>query len=235
MSTSENFDFHYAVENTEIIVEPKGTLETFGNTILNYYLVTEDLDSIKKTKLRIGRMQLLRPQIITPSQYSQIFLEGFSEEAQQYVKSIMEKDECRILRYGYTLKQEAFSEETITDSAANVIDHVKTDIRAKKDPYIALVKGVEKPWDVSLVRLFMTMVQKSVQKNVMDMTKQHMFDKSEQVMTLSIKQEIENAFRAAERDPSLIQSLGVLLQKNKVFPLYEERFFKLMNKAKNAN
>lgn len=232
MSTSENFDFHYAVENTEIIVEPKGTLETFGNTILNYYLVTEDLDSIKKTKLRIGRMQLLRPQIITPSQYSQIFLEGFSEEAQQYVKSIMEKDECRILRYGYTLKQEAFSEETITDSAANVIDHVKTDIRAKKDPYIALIKGVEKPWDVSLVRLFMAMVQKSVQKNVMDMTKQHMFDKSEQVMTLSIKQEIENAFRAAERDPSLIQSLGVLLQKNKVFPLYEERFFKLMNKAK---
>lgn len=232
MSTSENFDFHYAVENTEIIVEPKGTLETFGNTILNYYLVTEDLDSIKKTKLRIGRMQLLRPQIITPSQYSQIFLEGFSEEAQQYVKSIMEKDECRILRYGYTLKQEAFSEETITDSAANVIDHVKTDIRAKKDPYIALVKGVEKPWDVSLVRLFMTMVQKSVQKNVMDMTKQHMFDKSEQVITLSIKQEIENAFRAAECDPSLIQSLGVLLQKNKVFPLYEERFFKLMNKAK---
>ncbi|MBO7298815.1 MAG: hypothetical protein J6V41_03260 [Kiritimatiellae bacterium] len=232
MSTSEKFDFQYAVENTEIIVEPKGTLETFGNTILNYYLVTEDLDSIKKTKLRIGRMQLLRPQIITPSQYSQIFLEGFSEEAQQYVKSIMEKDECRILRYGYTLKQEAFSEETITDSAANVIDHVKTDIRAKKDPYIALIKGVEKPWDVSLVRLFMAMVQKSVQKNVMDMTKQHMFDKSEQVMTLSIKQEIENAFRAAERDPSLIQSLGVLLQKNKVFPLYEERFFKLMNKAK---
>lgn len=232
MSTSEKFDFQYAVENTEIIVEPKGTLETFGNTILNYYLVTEDLDSIKKTKLRIGRMQLLRPQIITPSQYSQIFLEGFSEEAQQYVKSIMEKDECRILRYGYTLKQEAFSEETITDTAANVIDHVKTDIRSKKDPYIALVKGVEKPWDVSLVRLFMAMVQKSVQKNVMDMTKQHLFDKSEQVMTLSVKQEIENAFRAAEKDPSLIQSLGSLLQQKKVFPLYEERFFALMNKTK---
>lgn len=232
MSTSEKFDFQYAVENTEIIIEPKGTLETFGNTIINYYLVTEDLDSIKKTKLRIGRMQLLRPQIITPSQYSQIFLEGFSEEAQQYVKSIMEKDECRILRYGYTLKQEAFSEETITDTAANVIDHVKTDIRSKKDPYIALVKGVEKPWDVSLVRLFMAMVQKSVQKNVMDMTKQHLFDKSEQVMTLSVKQEIENAFRAAEKDPSLIQSLGSLLQQKKVFPLYEERFFNLMNKSK---
>ena len=232
MSTSEKFDFQYAVENTEIIVEPKGTLETFGNTILNYYLVTEDLDSIKKTKLRIGRMQLLRPQIIAPSQYSQIFLEGFGEEAQEYVKSIMEKDECRILRYGYTLKQEAFSEETITDTAANVIDHVRTDIRSKKDPYIALVKGVEKPWDVSLVRLFMTMVQKSVKKNVMDMTKQHLFDKSEQVMTLSVKQEIENAFRAAEKDPSLIQSLGSLLQQKKVFPLYEERFFALMNKTK---
>jgi hypothetical protein len=232
MSTSEKFDFQYAVENTEIIIEPKGTLETFGNTIINYYLVTEDLDSIKKTTLRIGRMQLLRPQIITPSQYSQMFLEGFSEEAQQYVKSIMEKDECRILRYGYTLKQEAFSQETITDTIANVINNVRTDIRSKKDPYIALVKGVEKPWDVSLVRLFMAMVQKSIQKNVMDMTRQHLFDKSEQNMTLSIKQEIENAFRAAEKDSSLIQSLGVLLQKKNVFPLYEERFFNLINKSK---
>lgn len=232
MSTSEKFDFQYAVENTEIIIEPKGTLETFGNTIINYYLVTEDLDSIKKTTLRIGRMQLLRPQIITPSQYSQMFLEGFSEEAQQYVKSLMEKDECRILRYGYTLKQEAFSQEVISDSIDNVIDNVKTDIKSKKDPYIALVKGVEKPWDVSLVRLFMVMVQKSIQKNVMDMTKQHLFDKSEQVMTLPLKQEIENAFRVAEKDPSLIQSLGALLQQKKVFPLYEERFFNLINKSK---
>ena len=232
MNTSQNFDFQYAVENTQIIVEPKGTLETFGNTIINYYRVTEDLDSIKKTMLRIGRMQLLRPQIITPSQYSEIFLEGFSEEAQQYVKSLMEKDECRILRYGYTLKQEAFSQEVISDSIDNVIDNVKTDIKSKKDPYIALVKGVEKPWDVSLVRLFMVMVQKSIQKNVMDMTKQHLFDKSEQVMTLPLKQEIENAFRAAEKDPSLIQSLGALLQQKKVFPLYEERFFNLINKSK---
>lgn len=232
MNTSQNFDFQYAVENTQIIVEPKGTLETFGNTIINYYLVTEDLDSIKKTMLRIGRMQLLRPQIITPSQYSEIFLEGFSEEAQQYVKSLMEKDECRILRYGYTLKQEAFSQEVISDSIDNVIDNVKTDIKSKKDPYIALVKGVEKPWDVSLVRLFMVMVQKSIQKNVMDMTKQHLFDKSEQVMTLPLKQEIENAFRAAEKDHSLIQSLGALLQQKKVFPLYEERFFNLINKSK---
>jgi hypothetical protein len=232
MSTSQNFDFKYAVANTEIIVEPKGLLETFGNTILNYYLLTEDLDSVKKTTLRIGRMQLLRPQIITPSQYSEIFLEGFSEEAQQYVKSLMEKDECRILRYGYTLKQEAFSQEVISDSIDNVIDNVKTDIKSKKDPYIALVKGVEKPWDVSLVRLFMVMVQKSIQKNVMDMTKQHLFDKSEQVMTLPLKQEIENAFRAAEKDPSLIQSLGALLQQKKVFPLYEERFFNLINKSK---
>lgn len=65
---------------------PKRHLETFGNTIINYYLVSELMDAVGKVRVREGRMQALRPQIITPSAYSSTLLEGFGEQAQKYLE-----------------------------------------------------------------------------------------------------------------------------------------------------
>ena len=41
---TEEFDFWYAVNNTEIVRQPSGQLETFGTTVLNYFLLTEIMD-----------------------------------------------------------------------------------------------------------------------------------------------------------------------------------------------
>jgi len=35
-------DFHYALENTKVILPPQKRLETFGTTVLNYHLITEE-------------------------------------------------------------------------------------------------------------------------------------------------------------------------------------------------
>jgi hypothetical protein len=84
-------------------------------------------------RVREGRMQALRPQIITPASYSTMMLEGFGEQAQQYLEWLKEhEDTVRILRYGYTLKQEAFSEQVLTDTLDAVLERVKTDVGGKK-------------------------------------------------------------------------------------------------------
>ena len=75
--TPTTFDFWYAVRNTEVVVPPKRHLETFGNTVINYALVSELMDSVGQTRVREGRMQAERPQIVTPSAYSNMLLEGF--------------------------------------------------------------------------------------------------------------------------------------------------------------
>ena len=48
-------DFHYALENTRVILPPQKRLETFGTTVLNYHLITEEMDSVNRMRIQIGR------------------------------------------------------------------------------------------------------------------------------------------------------------------------------------
>lgn len=228
MSSDRELDFHYAVANTELIELPTNHLETFGNTLVNYILVCELMDEVGKTRIRTGRMQLLRPQIITPSDYSKMLLEGFGEEAQKYVEWLEEHEkDIHILRYGYTLKQEAFSEEIVTSPLAEVIERVKNEASERKDPFRAILKGVDSPWDVCLIKLFWTMVRRSAHKNIMELAEQQMFVRKESLPP-DVHKEVETAFAAAKKDPLLIKPLGALLQKHNVFKMYEDRFFSLL-------
>ena len=222
------FDFWFAVNNTEIVVPPKRHLETFGNTIINYHMVSELMDAVGKVRVREGRMQALRPQIITPSSYSTTLLEGFGEQAKQYLEWLKEhEDSVRILRYGYTLKQEAFSEQVLTDSMDAVLERVKAEVAAKKDPFSAVIKGVDDPWDVCLVRLFWTVIQNSAHANIRELNERRMFE-IQDGLPAALREEIEKGFQAAAKDASLIKPLGKLLQDNGLFERYQDRFFNLV-------
>ena len=222
------FDFWFAVNNTEIVVPPKRHLETFGNTIINYHMVSELMDAVGKVRVREGRMQALRPQIITPSSYSTTILEGFGEQAKQYLEWLKEhEDSVRILRYGYTLKQEAFSEQVLTDSMDAVLERVKAEVAAKKDPFSAVIKGVDDPWDVCLVRLFWTVIQNSAHANIRELNERRMFE-IQDGLPAALREEIEKGFQAAAKDASLIKPLGKLLQDNGLFERYQDRFFNLV-------
>ena len=225
-----SFDFWYAVNNTEILIAPKRHLETFGSTMINYTLVSELMDSVGKVRVREGRMQAMRPQIIAPSSYSKMMLEGFGEEAERYLEWLRDhEDDVRILRYGYSLKQEAFSEQVLSDSLEAVLARVKEAAAEKKDPFSALVKGVDTPWDVCLVRLFWKTVEDSASSNIRELAERNMFDMREGIPT-TVRGEIDEAFAAAERDASLIKALGKLLQSKGVFEHYQDRFFSLVKR-----
>ena len=223
MSADKTLDFRYAVANTEILVAPSGTLETFGNTILGYVHVCETMDSVDRCRIRTGRMKLARPQIVTPAAY-------FGEEARKYADWLAENEESvRILRYGYSLKRESFSEETVGRPLAAVVEDAKKDVAARGDPYLALVLGVDEPWDVCLVKLFREVVARSAAKNFSELAERRMFDRKD-ALGPDVREEIERAFAAAERDRSLVKELGALLQKHGAFEAYEERFFALVRR-----
>jgi hypothetical protein len=154
--------------------------------------------------------------------------EWMIEEAQKYVEWLEEHDkDVHILRYGYTLKQEAFSEQVLTDTADAVLERVKTDVASKKDPFSAVVKGVDDPWDVCLVRLFWTVIQNSAQANIRELHEHRMFEMQDGIPA-GLREEIEKGFLAASKDASLIKSLGKLLQDHGLFDRYQDRFFSLV-------
>lgn len=227
-NAASQFDFRYAVDNTVVLLKPSRHIETFGNTIINYTHVAELMDATGQVRVREGRMVASRPQIITPAAYSTIALEGFGEEAEKYMSWLKEhEDSIRILQYGYSLKQEAFSEEVVTASIDTVTDRVVREVKAKNDPFSAVVKGVDKPWDVCLVRLFWTITQSSVKDNIRELDERNLFEMKDG-LPRAVRDEIEKAFAAAARDSSLVKPLGALLQKHGVFELFQDRFFALV-------
>lgn len=228
MKKRDPFDFWYAVNHTEVVLMPSGHLETFGSTLLNYHLVSELMDNVDQVRIREGRMQAHKPEIITPAAYSQILLEGFGEQAARYAEWLKEHEsEIRILQYGYRLKQESFSEHVVSDKMDAVVERVKKSVKERNDPLGAVVRGVDDPWDVCLIKLFREVIVRSAHRNLADLTRHNMFEELSGVPR-GVREDIEAAFQAAAKDASLIPALGRKLQQSKLFEEYQDRFFSLV-------
>ncbi|MBT7702317.1 MAG: hypothetical protein HN700_18655, partial [Verrucomicrobia bacterium] len=196
--------------------------------VLNYRRVSEMMDSVNQIRVREGRIQAHQPHIITPEAYSETILEGFGEQAGQYVDWLKEHEsDIRILQYGYTLKQEAFSEHVITDDLKNVVERIKGEVENGSDPHTAVVQGVDDPWDVCLVKLFWEVIRLSAAPNIRELQKRRMFE-NENGVPRGVRNEIDAAFAAASRDPSQIEALANKLQRYNLFDEYQDRFFSLV-------
>jgi hypothetical protein len=228
MEKRDPFDFWFAVNNTEIRLLPKRHLETFGSTVLNYHLVAETMDAVGQVRVRVGRMVANPPRIVTPEAYAKVVLEGFGDEAGKYLEWLREHEkDLRILQYGYTLKQESFSEHLVSEPIKAVVERVERDVKDRDDPLSAIVVGVDDSWDVCLVKLFWEIVQHSAGANVRQMQQRRLFDNVGGVLRV-VRDEIDADFLAASRDGSRIGALGAKLQRLGLFEEYQDRFFSLV-------
>lgn len=169
MSSNPDFDRWYAAQKVRIVVPPSKELETFGDTIVNYHLISELDDFPDKIRVREGRLAAHKPLVITPREV-EVEMEGFSDAAREYFNFLKDhEDDFRILRYGYSLKTDNFSEVVLTDKLEAVVERVKLDVRAKGDRFSAVLVGVDDPWDVSLVELWRREVWRSAGKNIREL------------------------------------------------------------------
>lgn len=220
MDEKEKIDFWFAVNNTEVVVRPKRNLESFGTTTIHYHLVTEMMDAVDHLRIREGRIHAYKPEIITPQSFGDSMLEGFGEEqAHDYVDWLRQNQQHLVLmKYGFRIRKEEIHTESVHENVETVLDRITEELRVKDEPLHALVRGVDEPWEVCLLRLMVEMVQQSVASNAKDLHGD----------PNGVRHEIEAAFREASRNPAKIQSLSSLLQKLGVFEEYEDRFFALV-------
>ena len=176
MSRDRTYDFMYAAEATEVLHPPTRALETFGTTCVNYHLLAELEDYPGKIRVREGRLQASKPELITPERYIKDEFDGFGEEAKLYYDFLKRhEDSLKILKYGYRLKQEAFSEQIITDSMETVADRIIQSVKQENRPFDAVIKGVDDPWDVCLMQFFWLHTNASLAHNVEDFKNAGMF------------------------------------------------------------
>ena len=230
MDDKQQFDFWYAVNNTELITSPTGHLETFGDTVVNYYLVCQQMDSTEKVVVREGHLKALKPSIITPQSLGQVDVGDLGAEAQQYADWLREHaNDLRIIQYGFTLQKQELKEYVVTDHLDNVLDRVKEEVAALDDPLSAILVGVDDPWEVCLMKLMVELVQHSAQGNMRDFQQQSL-DLKKKLMD-----GIDQAFLDASRDPSQINALAERLKQNGLWEKYEDRFFALVKASGNRD
>ena len=169
MSSNPDFDRWYAAKSARFLVEPSHSLETFGNTLVNYHLISEIADRPNKIRIREGRLEAHQPLVITPN-FSHIETEGFGDEARAYLEFLKENEKnLRILQYGYHLKSDNFSEQIVTDRLSVVTERVKAEVLASNDRFAAVVQNVDEPWDVALVELWLREVNRSARHNIREL------------------------------------------------------------------
>ena len=169
MSSNPDFDRWYAAKSARFLVEPSHRLETFGNTLVNYHLVSELEDHPGKVRVREGRLEAHQPLVIAPH-FQETEFEGFGEDARDYFNFLKENEEhLRILRYGYHLKSDNFSEQIVTDRLSVVSERVKKSVIDSGDKFAAVIQCVDDPWDVALVELWLREVNRSAGGHITDL------------------------------------------------------------------
>ncbi len=228
MDKKQQFDFWYAVNNTELVATPASRLETFGDTVVNYHLVCEQMDSIDKVVVREGHLKALKPEIIMPQSLGQMDLEDFGQDATQYADWLAQHGgDLKILQYGFRIQKQEIKEYIVTDRLDNVMDRVKAEVGAKDDPLSAILIGVDSPWEVCLLKLMVDLVQHSAKGNIQDIRNQAA------TLQSSLGERIEQSFLEASRDPSRINALADQLRKNGLWEKHEDRFFALVKASGN--
>ena len=227
MENNPQFDFWYAVNNTEVISVPERRLETFGTTMVNYHLVTELMDSVDKVRVREGKLKAFRPEIITPQSIAEMMLEGFGNEARNYADWLHKNaQEMQILKYGFKVQKQEVNDYILSDPLQTVVDRVKNEVAGHGDPMSAVLIGVDRPWEVCLLKLMVELVQHSAAGNIQDIRQQQRDRKAK------LYQEIEQAFLDASRNAAKVHELADLLKRNNLFERYEDRFFAAVRASK---
>jgi hypothetical protein len=163
-------DINYALENTNLVLPPERRIETFGTSILNYYLVTEEMDSTGESRVREGTIVAEKPQILTPQNLSKLLLDGFGDKAQQFADLISNhSDKFAVLKYGFTMRKSDVRVYEVHDPFEAVVNRVVEEVKAKNNPGSAVLTGVDDAWEVCLVKFMMDMVTSSGEANLRDL------------------------------------------------------------------
>lgn len=163
------FDFQYAIENTQVLHEPDRRIDTFGSTQFEFNLVSEMMDSVNMTRVRSGRIEAQKPLLFKPDSFDNMDFENFGDQGHAFGAWLKEHmKNIALLRYGFHLKRTDISEEIVHEPIKEVCDRLVEETRASGNPMRAIICGVDDTWEISLMKFQIEMIEKSFNINKFD-------------------------------------------------------------------
>jgi hypothetical protein len=161
--------FQYAIENTRVVLAPDRRIDTFGSTNFRFHLITEIMDQVNVVRVRDGRIEAERPQIVSPGSYSKLLLDGFGEKARSFADWLEEHGEkLAFMKYGFQFRKKDVVENVVHSPIDEVIERVRGQISTAEEPMTAVIQGVDDAWEVCLLKFTVDLVQQSAGGNLND-------------------------------------------------------------------
>ena len=162
-------DFNYALENTRVLLAPSQRLDSFGTSLFNYFLVTEEMDAVNLSRVREGHIHAERPQIITPQNMARLLLDGFGDQGQRFAEHISAQAErFAFLKYGFRVSKSDVRSYDVHESIETVSGRLKEELERKNEPLTALLTGVDEGWEVCLLKFMVDLIHASAPGNMGD-------------------------------------------------------------------
>ena len=161
-------DLQYALENTKVIHSPDRVIETFGVTSFQFYLITELMDHVDEIRVRAGRIQADRPQLLTPDNMAKLLLDGFGEAANHFAQLLQAKN-AAFLKYGFQIRKDGVTEHIVHDSLPAVLERVNREVPEGQRSSSAIIQGVDEGWEICLLKFTLELVEQSARINWFDL------------------------------------------------------------------
>ena len=154
-----------------MIVPPKARLQTFGTSMVNYYLVTEDMDATNQSRVREGVIHAEKPELLTPAFFRRLLLEGFvDDKAEEFAQALSQNPEMfNWLRYGFKMRKDEIRSYDVHESLEQVLSKVCDEAEAKDDPFTAELTGIDDGREVCLLKFMVDVIQSSAGGNMEDL------------------------------------------------------------------
>lgn len=218
----------YAVRHTEILRLPKQSLATFGTTNIGYYLVTKPVyaeltKGVNETVVREGRVIAERPRIVTPYYLSR--LEGFSTDAKRYFEALSKTHGSNVPGLFYAYRNESKGLAIVDGDLMSVVDKINSEIDRRGDPLVAVIKGQDELWDVSLMKFIYEITRSSTQANLLQLRSRGLLDVDAGGVPIDARVKIEELFKKLSQGEIEARELRDELEHWALFDEYQDRFF----------
>lgn len=223
----------HAAQATRVVSAPRRELETFGETAVRYYCLSDLLDAVDQVRIRKGRVTAARPKVITPHYFVTQALENFGEEAQSYVEHLLASSEgVRILEYGLHFRKEEHSEEVVQGQIDDIAEQVCRDTDRDTGELCGVLIGIDDLWEVSLLKFMGDLIRGSAPRNLREMAGRGLLNPTSGDVPNAVRIELESDLRAAAGSRDRLQALAVKLRQYGLFQEYEDRFYGLYRTAR---
>ena len=215
----------YALEHTELIRAPRRELETFGSSVIDYYVVTELVGNV--SVVRDGKVIAERPKLVTPAYL--VNVEGFSEQARRYI-AMLARERPYESGIFYRYKNEPKGMNVVSEPIRQVIKKLSSEIEEQGSALSTIIKGVEELWDVSLLMFMYELTTRSVRTNMVEFDRRGFLSTDDSGVPRGARDYIEELFEQVSQNLSRAPELAVELNRWGLFPEYQDRFLALFRR-----